>query len=239
MTARRFASQWCDPSPRTASHPRTRSAARRTCAGAGAPCGTRRGTRPCSRRCALRCARPARLPACPPARLPARSLARGCFARGGRLVLAPAPAPSPRTAIHRAFTAPSPHPASNWTAQRRAPTDIHSSRPASNWTAQVGPNGEGPLPWVERDYTPVSDWAAWERGVCDILIKVCPLLPTSTPTLCRSTLSRPHTDSPFQRTQSGLPRKPCLPTRRSTPTARRRAGCTGNRSERRFGSPSR
>ena len=38
--------------------------------------------------------------------------------------------------------------------------------------AQVGRNAEGPLPWVERDYTPVSTWREWEKGTCDILIKV-------------------------------------------------------------------
>ena len=38
--------------------------------------------------------------------------------------------------------------------------------------AEVGPNAEGPLPWVERDYTPVSSAKEWEQGHCDILIKV-------------------------------------------------------------------
>jgi ferredoxin-NADP reductase len=40
--------------------------------------------------------------------------------------------------------------------------------------AQVGEgeNNEGPLPWIERDYTPVSTAADWERGECNILIKV-------------------------------------------------------------------
>ena len=40
--------------------------------------------------------------------------------------------------------------------------------------AEVGANAEGPLPWVERDYTPISTWAEWEKGKCDILIKVYP-----------------------------------------------------------------
>lgn len=40
--------------------------------------------------------------------------------------------------------------------------------------AEVGPNEEGPLPWVERDYTPVSSAKDWEQGRCDILIKVYP-----------------------------------------------------------------
>lgn len=40
--------------------------------------------------------------------------------------------------------------------------------------AQVGKecNAEGPLPWIERDYTPVSTAHDWEQGRCDILIKV-------------------------------------------------------------------
>ena len=31
--------------------------------------------------------------------------------------------------------------------------------------AEVGSNGEGPLPWVERDYTPISTWL----GACSAL----------------------------------------------------------------------
>ncbi|EJK44146.1 hypothetical protein THAOC_37342 [Thalassiosira oceanica] len=38
--------------------------------------------------------------------------------------------------------------------------------------AEVGPNTEGPLPWIERDYTPVSGARQWEQGTCDILIKI-------------------------------------------------------------------
>ena len=38
--------------------------------------------------------------------------------------------------------------------------------------AQVGPNAEGPLPYIERDYTPLSTWREWEQGTCDILIKI-------------------------------------------------------------------
>ena len=37
---------------------------------------------------------------------------------------------------------------------------------------EVGRNEEGPLPWIERDYTPISSALEWERGRCDILIKV-------------------------------------------------------------------
>ncbi|CAD7955647.1 unnamed protein product [Amoebophrya sp. A120] len=33
---------------------------------------------------------------------------------------------------------------------------------------------EGPLPWVERDYTPISSAKEWELGTCDILIKIYP-----------------------------------------------------------------
>ena len=35
-----------------------------------------------------------------------------------------------------------------------------------------GAGKEGPLPWVERDYTPISSALDWERGSCSILIKV-------------------------------------------------------------------
>ena len=34
------------------------------------------------------------------------------------------------------------------------------------------PNSEGPLPWIERDYTPISSAKEWESGRCDILIKI-------------------------------------------------------------------
>ena len=37
---------------------------------------------------------------------------------------------------------------------------------------QVGANEEGPLPWIERDYTPISSALEWERGRCEILIKI-------------------------------------------------------------------
>ena len=40
--------------------------------------------------------------------------------------------------------------------------------------APIGANKEGPLPWVERDYTPISTAADWEAGRADILIKVYP-----------------------------------------------------------------
>jgi hypothetical protein len=37
---------------------------------------------------------------------------------------------------------------------------------------EVGINDEGPLPWIERDYTPISSALEWERGRVDLLIKV-------------------------------------------------------------------
>ena len=40
--------------------------------------------------------------------------------------------------------------------------------------AEVGEeqNTEGPLPWIERDYTPISTAHEWVNGTCDILIKI-------------------------------------------------------------------
>jgi len=38
--------------------------------------------------------------------------------------------------------------------------------------AHVGKNNEGPLPWIERDYTPISSAKDWESGKCDVLIKI-------------------------------------------------------------------
>ena len=40
--------------------------------------------------------------------------------------------------------------------------------------AEVGSNQEGPLPWIERDYTPISCAKEWETGKCDLLVKVYP-----------------------------------------------------------------
>lgn len=37
---------------------------------------------------------------------------------------------------------------------------------------EVGTNAEGPLPWIERDYTPISTAKEWESGKVDILIKI-------------------------------------------------------------------
>jgi len=31
---------------------------------------------------------------------------------------------------------------------------------------------EGPLPWIERDYTPISGAKEWESGRCDLLVKI-------------------------------------------------------------------
>lgn len=38
--------------------------------------------------------------------------------------------------------------------------------------AEVGWNEEGPLPWIERDYTPITSSKDWEAGICDLLIKI-------------------------------------------------------------------
>jgi hypothetical protein len=38
--------------------------------------------------------------------------------------------------------------------------------------AEVGPNAEGPLPWLEREYTPISTAKEWEQGKCELLVKV-------------------------------------------------------------------
>lgn len=40
--------------------------------------------------------------------------------------------------------------------------------------AEIGKDAheEGPLPWIERDYTPISSAKEWEQGKCDILIKI-------------------------------------------------------------------
>ena len=46
--------------------------------------------------------------------------------------------------------------------------------PTLPYPPKVGPNDEGPLPWIERDYTPVSSAKEWEVGRCEILIKVYP-----------------------------------------------------------------
>lgn len=63
--------------------------------------------------------------------------------------------------------------------------------------AEVGPNDEGPLPWIERDYTPISSAKEWEQGRCEILIKLYPgtggatsWLQRAAPTRLR--LSKPH-----------------------------------------------
>ena len=37
---------------------------------------------------------------------------------------------------------------------------------------EVGPNSEGPLPWIERDYTPISSAKDWESGRCSMLVKI-------------------------------------------------------------------
>lgn len=43
---------------------------------------------------------------------------------------------------------------------------------AYNTSFEVGPNAEGPLQFIERDYTPISTAKEWESGKVDILIKI-------------------------------------------------------------------
>lgn len=38
--------------------------------------------------------------------------------------------------------------------------------------AEIGSNSEGPLPWIEREYTPISSAKEWEQGRVDILVKI-------------------------------------------------------------------
>jgi hypothetical protein len=38
--------------------------------------------------------------------------------------------------------------------------------------AEIGQNGEGPLPWIEREYTPVSTAREWDLGRCELLVKI-------------------------------------------------------------------
>lgn len=40
--------------------------------------------------------------------------------------------------------------------------------------ARVGANAEGPLPYIERDYTAISTAQEWEAGACRLLIKIYP-----------------------------------------------------------------
>ena len=37
---------------------------------------------------------------------------------------------------------------------------------------EIGANTEGPLPWIERHYSPISSAAEWEAGKCTFLIKI-------------------------------------------------------------------
>ena len=63
--------------------------------------------------------------------------------------------------------------------------------------AQVGNNSEGPLQWIERDYTPISTAQDWEEGRCDLLVKVYNTTGLATswlhqqPIGCQIHLSRP------------------------------------------------
>ena len=85
-----------------------------------------------------------------------------------------------------------PHPRSD--GQKVEPKTWHTTL-----LAEVGDNEEGPHPWVKRDYTPISSARDWERGRCDILIKIyADGLATSwlhkQPTGCKVMLSQPVTE---------------------------------------------
>jgi len=65
--------------------------------------------------------------------------------------------------------------------KRGTPHPRGGGKPASpnTWySTLLAPRGdnagdvEGPLPWIERDYTPISSAKEWEQGKCDILIKI-------------------------------------------------------------------
>lgn len=80
-------------------------------------------------------------------------------------------------------------PVSRWTAVYHLRSDdtrrgaVHvKGRGRTTWRklwhttllAPVGANDEGPLPYIERDYTAISTAQEWEAGVCRLLIKVYP-----------------------------------------------------------------
>ena len=58
-----------------------------------------------------------------------------------------------------------PHPRGR--GKRPEPSTWHTTM-----LALVGPNAEGPLPWVERDYTPISSAKEWEQGRAEVLVKI-------------------------------------------------------------------
>ena len=60
------------------------------------------------------------------------------------------------------------------TPPARPRSDAQSRHLAHDAARRDGPNAEGPLPWIERDYTPVSSAKEWEKGQCDLLIKIYP-----------------------------------------------------------------
>eukprot|EP00956_Cyclotella_meneghiniana_P045749 scaffold382649_cov119-Cyclotella_meneghiniana.AAC.1 len=76
---------------------------------------------------------------------------------------------SPHSAIYHFVSADlkrgTPHPRGR--AQLPNPITWHVTM-----LGEIGRNEEGPLPWIERDYTPISSALDWEKGRCSILIKI-------------------------------------------------------------------
>jgi hypothetical protein len=56
-----------------------------------------------------------------------------------------------------------------WAAANQAPCLWHTTL-----LADAPRDTEGPCPWVERDYTPVSTFSDWVLGTCDLLVKAYP-----------------------------------------------------------------
>ncbi len=80
-------------------------------------------------------------------------------------------------------------PVSRWTAVYHLRSDdprrgaVHArGRGRTSWRklwhttllAAVGANGEGPLPYIERDYTAISTAQEWAAGRCKLLVKIYP-----------------------------------------------------------------
>ena len=103
----------------------------------------------------------------------------------------------------------------------------HAWLPWDSWhttlLAEVGQNGEGPLPWVERDYTPISTWSEWERAPC----RGCPTLGLRRP--CRADALAPLSAQAARATSLS----------RSILTERPLRGCTASRRARRRATPPR
>eukprot|EP00971_Amphidinium_carterae_P223075 4426455-Amphidinium_carterae.1 len=64
-----------------------------------------------------------------------------------------------------------PHPRGN--GKVATPKTWHTTLLAAKGALR-GTEDAGPLPWIERDYTPISSAKDWECGRCDILIKIYP-----------------------------------------------------------------